>query len=464
MEGGTQAAKDKDQLLVLKVMRLTRPSFYPTIPVITDSRDLAGDTFLQLMKQDIGSDPSGIPMAIGPLLVLPQNFGNIFLGETFSSYISVHNDSGSSVTSVTIKVELQTSSQRLTLVGINGNSSQEALDPSKSIDDVINHEVKELGTHILVCAVSYVGPTGENLYFRKFFKFQVLKPLDVKTKFYNADSDDVFLEAQIQNTTFQPIHMEKVTLEASNLYEAVELNGSDENQFRDKDDQLRGRRYSRRTNMNHLDCRQYLYCLTPKKDVLRDDSLRGVTNIGKLDIVWKTNMGEKGRLQTSQLQRMAQGYGDIRVTVNSIPNIVCMGVTFTLSLNVANCSDRTMDLMMALQNERKSRGLSGTTPAMDSSDINVVIPNATSPALVWTGVSNRHIGKLAPKSSLGLELSLIPRVPGLHSISGLRIVDTFLKRTYEHDEIAQVLVICSDPDDPSSPTSVEDIDIDIVLS
>ena len=57
--------------------------------------------------------------------------------------------------------------------------------------------MKELGTHILVCAVSYVGPTGENLYFRKFFKFQVLKPLDVKTKFYNADSDDVYLEAQV---------------------------------------------------------------------------------------------------------------------------------------------------------------------------------------------------------------------------------------------------------------------------
>jgi len=463
MEGGAPAAKDKEQLLVLKVMRLTRPSFFPTIPVITESRDLAGDTFLQLMKQDIGSDPSGIPVAVGPLLVLPQNFGNIFLGETFSSYISVHNDSGVAVTSVTIKVELQTSTQRLTLVGINNNGSQEALEPSNSIDDVINHEVKELGTHILVCAVSYVGPAGENLYFRKFFKFQVLKPLDVKTKFYNADSDDVYLEAQIQNTTFQPIHMEKVTLESSNLYDAVELNGPDEHQFKDKDCQTKGRKYSRRNNMNHLDCRQYLYCLTPKKDVLRDDSLRGVTNIGKLDIVWKTNMGEKGRLQTSQLQRMAQGYGDIRVTVNSIPNIVCMGVTFTLSLNVANCSDRTMDLMMALQNERQSRGPGGATPAsLITSDTGVVIPNATSPALVWTGISNRHIGKLAPKSSLGLELSLIPRVPGLHSISGLRIVDTFLKRTYEHDDIAQVLVICRDPDDHSSSASVEDIQLEVL--
>ena len=59
--------------------------------------------------------------------------------------------------------------------------------------------------------------------------------------------------------------------------------------------------------MNPLDVRQYLYCLTPKKEMYADAKLlRGVTNIGKLDIVWKTNMGEKGRLQTSPLQRVVR--------------------------------------------------------------------------------------------------------------------------------------------------------------
>lgn len=53
------------------------------------------------------------------------------------------------------------------------------------------------------------------------------------------------------------------------------------------------------------DSRQYLYCLTPKPDVSSNvKQLRGALNIGKLDIVWRTNMGERGRLQTSQLQRM----------------------------------------------------------------------------------------------------------------------------------------------------------------
>lgn len=70
----------------------------------------------------------------------------------------------------------------------------------------------------LVCEVSYQHPNGLSKSFRKFFKIHVLKPLDVKTKFYNAESDDVFLEAQVQNITAGPICLEKVALEASNQF------------------------------------------------------------------------------------------------------------------------------------------------------------------------------------------------------------------------------------------------------
>ena len=52
------------------------------------------------------------------------------------------------------------------------------------------------------------------------------------------------------------------------------------------------------------DSRQYLFCLTPRNDLKSNfKQLKGATNIGKLDIIWRTNMGDRGRLQTSQLQR-----------------------------------------------------------------------------------------------------------------------------------------------------------------
>lgn len=116
---------------------------------------------------------------------------NIFLGEVFSSYVSVHNDSNQPVKDIVIKVcridftlipkqvpfgctlavsvtslehscewrklamiewipfqtDLQTSSQRLTLSG-TANMPVAKLDPEESFDQVIQHEVKELGTHM----------------------------------------------------------------------------------------------------------------------------------------------------------------------------------------------------------------------------------------------------------------------------------------------------------------------------
>lgn len=52
---------------------------------------------------------------------------------------------------------------------------------------------------------------------------------------------------------------------------------------------------------------QFLYCLSPTEKLSSDlKLLSGATNIGKLDIVWRSNLGERGRLQTSQLQRMVR--------------------------------------------------------------------------------------------------------------------------------------------------------------
>ena len=56
--------------------------------------------------------------------------------------------------------------------------TRDSLSPGSTIDQVISHEVKELGTHILVCEVTYHNAAGEKLNFRKFFKFQVKLVLD----------------------------------------------------------------------------------------------------------------------------------------------------------------------------------------------------------------------------------------------------------------------------------------------
>uniref|UniRef100_A0A2K6MEE8 Trafficking protein particle complex subunit 13 n=1 Tax=Rhinopithecus bieti TaxID=61621 RepID=A0A2K6MEE8_RHIBE len=374
----------QEHLLALKVMRLTKPTLFTNIPVTCEEKDLPGDLFNQLMRDDPSTVNGAEVLMLGEMLTLPQNFGNIFLGETFSSYISVHNDSSQVVKDILVKADLQTSSQRLNLSASNAAVAE--LKPDCCIDDVIHHEVKEIGTH-------------------------VLKPLDVKTKFYNAETDEVFLEAQIQNMTTSPMFMEKVSLEPSIMYNVTELNsviqaGECVSTF------------GSRAYLQPMDTRQYLYCLKPKKEFAEKAGIiKGVTVIGKLDIVWKTNLGERGRLQTSQLQRMAPGYGDVRLSLEAIPDTVNLEEPFHITCKITNCSsERTMDLVLEMCNTN---------------------------SIHWCGISGRQLGKLHPSSSLSLALTLLSSVQGLQSISGLRLTDTFLKRTYEYDDIAQVCVVSS---------------------
>lgn len=60
--------------------------------------------------------------------------------------------------------------------------------------------------------------------------------------------------------------------------------------------------------------------------------------------------------------------------------------------------------------------------------------------LAWIGTSGQHIGRLESGSSTVFELTLVPLAAGLHNISGIRLKDLFLNRTYDYDDVAQVFV------------------------
>lgn len=271
-------------------MRLTRPTLVSPQIISSEDRDLPQNLFL---KKDITT--AGLEsVGIGQFLLLPQSFGNIYLGEAFSSYICVHNCTPHPVANVSVKADLQSTTSRINLPMHANKTLPVTLQPEETLDDVIHHEVVEIGTHILVCEVSYTTPAGLQSNFRKFFKFQVVKPLDVKTKFYNAETDEVFLEAQIQNITVGTICLEKVELESSDKYTVTSLNTFSSNEGGESV-------FPAKNKLEPQNSCQYLYCIKPIDK--NPSSLKLATDIGKLEIVWRSNMGEQGRLQTSQLQR-----------------------------------------------------------------------------------------------------------------------------------------------------------------
>ena len=70
-------------------------------------------------------------------------FRNIYLGETFCSYVCLHNDSTETCTRVSLKCDLQTATQRIPLYpGPNEPPFTDNFLSGSSINHVFHHEVR----------------------------------------------------------------------------------------------------------------------------------------------------------------------------------------------------------------------------------------------------------------------------------------------------------------------------------
>ena len=118
------------------------------------------------------------------MLTLPASFGSIQLGETFSSCLCVNNEAQVEVEGVKMVVEMQTATTKVLLAEFGGADHRLAIGGTS--EQVIHHEIKELGQHVLACTVSYRLPPTMRVpqnqednadpslqTFRKFYKFVV---------------------------------------------------------------------------------------------------------------------------------------------------------------------------------------------------------------------------------------------------------------------------------------------------
>lgn len=223
-------------------MRLLKPSLYPAMSCYTEDEHFS-DNFSKLLldqafnKQHRQSINSLGECSLTDFLVIPQIFGNLYIGETFTSYICLHNHSNFKVNSLSVKVELQTLSQKIALPFKSNIDYMESFESDQKFDGIVEHDVKELGNHILICIVSYVTNKQENMSFKKFYKFNVSKPFEIQPRFphieHKKDLNTVLFEAQIQNVTNNHLFMERVELLSNNDNASIE----DMQQYLNKKDQ-----------------------------------------------------------------------------------------------------------------------------------------------------------------------------------------------------------------------------------
>lgn len=418
-------------LLSLKVMRLSRPQLTTTMPIYYESNDEKKTSLTEGLDSLNISDLTALHpiegkssdiqirnFGLSQMLKLPAAFGNIYLGENFSTFISINNESPFAVQQVGAKVELQTSSQRFVLSDTT-TTPQTVLDTQATYDTTVSHEIKELGVHILVCSVHYSAPDGKKRHFRKFYKFQVSNPLAVKTKLNNMIDGRVFLEAQLQNVSAGPMFLERMKFEPSEHFQYEDLNQCVPANQQDKspksvfDDSF----------IHPQDVRQYLYMLSPRNS--ENDRISRTTNaLGKLDIVWRSYMGDLGRLQTSQLTRKAPVLEDLEIQpfwIAKGPVKIVLEQPFKLGIRIRNHSNDNMKLML--------------------SSIKIKMGS-----VLLSGLSSRHIGEVSPNQSTETQVEFFPLTPGLQRVGGLRVMDLLSGYTKDIDHICDIFVL-SQPKD-----------------
>ncbi|KAH7306725.1 hypothetical protein KP509_22G026700 [Ceratopteris richardii] len=423
--------------LAFRVMRLCRPAFQVDLPMRVDPVDLiTGEDFLQhqpsaVQLSSLLSSPAFNAreegywrrfeledpmdgMGISGLLVLPQSFGSIFLGETFCSYISVANHTRLDVRDVVIKAEIQTERQRIMLTD-NSKTPMDFIKGGGRHDFIIEHDIKELGAHTLMCMAVYTDPEGERKCLPQYFKFTASNPLSVRTKVRTVQGSTL-LEACIENHTKAHLFMDKVRFEPAPPWTVTVIQQEYENAQQDTAEKA----LSRSTQLIRANggVHNYLYQLRHPQDPA-NMRIENSNILGKLDITWHTTLGEPGRLQTQQILGNPLPLKEVDISVTEIPLRVIVARPFLLQLSVSNNTDRRLgplEVFMS-QDEVERQG-----------------------AIVINGLWTTVVPSLAPYTSTDLSLSLVATTVGVQKIPGIGVMDARDGKLYDTLAVTEVFV------------------------
>ena len=410
------------------------------------------------------------------MMMLPQSFGDIYLGETFSCYISMCNCSAVALSNVGLKVEVQTQLQRETLSDSSkAESSIARFAPQQTLDRIIAYELRDVGIHILICSALYSDAYGEKKYFRKFFKFQVQNPLSMKSKTHALDGlGQLLVETQMHNATCRaqfPGHfrnsrrrailsarrrptplccparrrsrvlfLQSVGFAAANPQLEVEsLNdfGGGGVQLAapgaaaDADGAAGSAAaagdvpasahttvglppFGQMAYLRPGDMQQYMFRLTWRGPPA---ALKSVGALGRMEVSWRGAMGERGHLQSNTVQRKLPAPRAVEVSVVSAPAAVALETPFGVRLSVANTTSKELTLQMR----------------WDAS------PERTD-GFVVDGVGCRDLGAFKPHATREIEVSLIALAPGIRKLGGLQLYDPASQQAHDAGQLADVYV------------------------
>ncbi|KAK9779286.1 putative Trafficking protein particle complex subunit 13 [Seiridium cardinale] len=350
----------------LKVLRPSLVTQHPLTNPISSSSGRAETIPASLAYRSTNSSTNPDPFLLTPVLNLPPSFGSAYVGETFSCTLCANHDIPSEggagrvpyapttplepqaadpakkkkwIRDVRIEAEMKTPGssavQKLRLgpgTTVEDEKKDEDedeeeskngtdLDPGRTLQRIVNFDLKEEGNHVLAVTVSYYEATetsGRTRTFRKLYQFICKGSLIVRTKVgvlpatasrkkreddkENQDGKAAqepeedqkgsrrwILEAQLENCSEDAMQLDHVGL---NLEPASGL------RYRDANWAISG---SAKPVLHPGEVEQVCFVVEEDGRGADVDESNGKIVFGVLGIGWKTEMGNRGFLSTGKL-------------------------------------------------------------------------------------------------------------------------------------------------------------------
>ncbi|ORX64060.1 hypothetical protein K493DRAFT_309636, partial [Basidiobolus meristosporus CBS 931.73] len=135
----------------------------------------------------------------------------------------------------------------------------------------------------------------------------------------------------------------------------------------------------------------------------------------KLDIVWRSVLGEFGRLQTSPLMRKPPTLEKVELNVIESPLNIFLEEPFRIRCRLSNRTSSPMH-------------------------VNLTTNKAKMGSILITGHSSKYLGDVPANDSVDLSLDFVPLAPGLQRIGGIRVLDTLGGYAQDFDYLWDVFV------------------------
>ncbi len=473
------------------VRRLFKPRLYDQVSIGEDLGAQLGSLNKRMSSGGNGSTappPSSTVLAaevvqsdflLQPALALPEEFGKIYLGETFCAYVSIVNTLSFPILLLDAQASLKSSRSSEVLLQNMAATRQAAADvpippmpppgqgglgitrdrprelrPGQNLDVVVEHVLQELDWHYLAIKLEFVDSLSGGVEaprpMMKRFKFKVYNPVALTTTQRPLPSGEVLLQAQVKNITERhtSLLLEDVTFVAEDglVAETVDVAGKSKEEEDDTDaDPLDCvAAFDRHVYLQPEDVVQYLYRLTRDESQGGGMLLAAGAPLGQLRVSWRTTLGEAGTLLS--------------------PRVLCSNDTATTTRPVELRLERPLVPLsssslssspLPQSNEDDDPHADGTLVQGQVYAAHCRLHNNTDKDL-WlqvqfhlelmqgvyvTAKAFQNAGLVPARTTKPLTFQLLPLMAGLHDVKGVTIMDMTTSQEYEQHRLCEVMVV-----------------------